>query len=281
MNLNSIAGVQMSYQSQYYVSPCANVLASNTGGCSAQACQGGTPLSEYDPAVAVWTLTDTGVMQQIQNGQGCGGNGPRQSTLRFICNATATTPFILTEYEGPTCHYTLDIATSAACGVTVPRSVGTTWASDLCGGGAYNLNLVSPGNDITYFDSQGPGYVFINPCGIVYNASCAGANAAVCYAYTPLNFTNPNNDYNLATWFDPAHRPDTPHCHPTQSPCSPLMVSRGLCYFSAGTPPPRPCVTRCWPTASRRRTWTAGTAAPSPARPASRTSATRRPPRLW
>ena len=198
-DLNAISGVQLSYQNYYYVAPCGNVLASNTGGCAGQACQGGTNLGFYDPAVATWTPTDNGVMQQIQDGLGCGGDGPRQTTLRFICNATATTPYILTVNEYPQCHYIYDIVTSSACGVALSRAVGTTYASDLCGGGAYNLNAVSPGMDIQYVDGTS-GYVFINPCGPVFNQSCGGAGASVCYAYVPLNLTNPSNDYNLATW---------------------------------------------------------------------------------
>ena len=199
VNLNSIAGVQLVYPG-YYVAPCANVLTSASGGCSGQACQGNLEVSFYDPAVAVWTLADNGVVQQIQDGRAiyCNANSPRQTTLRFICNATATTPFILTVQESVQCHYDIAIMTSAACGYTVPKTVGTTWISDQCGGGAYNLNLVSPGVDIQTMD--GGNFVFINPCGTVYNASCAGINAAVCYAYAPLNFDNPSNDFNLATW---------------------------------------------------------------------------------
>ena len=204
VNLASIAGVQMSLSNYWYVSPCGNVLSSNAGGCAGQACQGGTNLGFYDPAVAVWTLTDNGVMQQIQDGLGCGGDGPRQTTLRFICNTTATSPYILQVNEGPQCHYTYEIITSAACGTPISKAVGQTYASDLCGGGAYNLNQVSPGQDITYLD--GANFLFINPCGQTVNQSCSNVGASVCYAYSPINLTNPSNDYNLATWY-PATAP--------------------------------------------------------------------------
>ena len=101
----------------------------------------------------------------------------------------------------PQCHYTFEIITSAACTASISKTVGQTYASDICGGGAYNLNTVSPGQDITYYDPLGPAYVFINPCGAVQNASCGSAGgSSICYAYLPLNYTNPNNDYNLAQY---------------------------------------------------------------------------------
>ena len=97
VDLSSIAGVQMTITNnwQWWVSPCSSVIASAAGGCTAQACQGSTELGDYIPSVATWTLTDNGIMQQIQDGLGSGCNGQRQTTLRFICNSTATTPYIL------------------------------------------------------------------------------------------------------------------------------------------------------------------------------------------
>jgi len=166
VDLSSIAGTQMTTNMggyQWYVSPCSTVISSAANGCTAQACQGGTELGDYNPAIATWTLTDNGVMQQIQDGLACGGNGPRQTTLRFICNSTATKPYILQVQEYPGCHYTFEIMTSAVCSATIGRTVGETYASDLCGGGAYNLNAVSPGQDITYYDPRENGWVFINP----------------------------------------------------------------------------------------------------------------------
>ena len=212
VDLSAISGKQLSVNfggNNWYVSPCGSVIASSAGGCTAQACQGGTELGNYDPNQAIWTLTDNGVMQQIQDGLGCGGDGPRQTTLRFICNSTATTPFILQVQEYPLCHYTFEIVTAAACGGSgVTKTVGQIYASDQCGGGAFNLNQVSPGQDIQYYDPSGNGgYVFINPCGPVQSLACGTAGgfnnagaASICYAYSPLNFTNPNNDYNLAQY---------------------------------------------------------------------------------
>ena len=206
VDLSSISGTQLSINfggNTWYAAPCASVISSAANGCTAQACQGGTELGDYDPNQATYTLTDNGVMMQIQDGLSCDGDGPRQLTMRYICNATATKPYILQVQEYPTCHYTYEIVTSAACSFSaaLTKAVGQTYASDICGGGVYNLNTVSPGADITYYDPSGPGYVFINPCGPVQNTSCGTAGgASICYAYTPLNFTNPSNDYNLAQY---------------------------------------------------------------------------------
>ena len=87
-------------------------------------------------------------------------------------------PYILQVAESIQCHYTFEIMDSAACGTPISKTVGQTYASDLCVCGAYNLNQVSPGQDITYVD--GANDLFINPCGQTVNQSCSNAGASIC-----------------------------------------------------------------------------------------------------
>ena len=152
----------------FSAAPCSTVHASQTSGCTGQVCQTGYPLSYYDPLNTQWTLSDTGLVQFNQDGVYCGTSFARATTIRYVCNAAAITPSMSNAVEDPECHYTIVIQTALACNQTtmtnptVPRTVGTTWASDLCGGGAYLLDAVSPGVDIYYVVGDGS-VLFINP----------------------------------------------------------------------------------------------------------------------
>lgn len=90
--------------------------------------------------------------------------------------------------------------------------------------GAYNLALITD-NDITFFNTAGPSYVFFSPCGSVKNASCGGIGNALdvslCEAYTPLNYTNPSNEYKIAQY------------DPIRSPVLYTVTSNGLIQYSA------------------------------------------------
>jgi len=213
INLSGLVGttVSGSYNgATYYAAPCSTVHASQTGGCTGQVCQSGYPQSYYDPLNTVWTLSDTGLVQFNQDGVFCGTSFARATSIRYVCNAGATTPYMSYAVEDPVCHFTIVIQTSLACNQTtltnptVSRAVGSSWVSDLCGGGAYLLNAVSPNTDI-YYDIGDGSVVFINPCGAVRNSTCwkrtsYNANATVCQAYKPLD---PNNAYSLASWNPP------------------------------------------------------------------------------
>jgi len=77
--------------------------------------------------------------------------------------------------------------------------------SDLCGGGMWNLAPLSSSDIVSFVDGQA--YLFVNPCGVVKNASCTNLGASVCYAYLPL-VVPPSNDYDIAN-YDPVHAPIT------------------------------------------------------------------------
>ena len=109
-DLSSLVGTTLggNYNGAYYtVAPCSSVIASATNGCTGQACQSGYPLSYYDPAGAKWTTADYGLIQQTQDGVFCGTAFARATTIRFICNPSATTPYLSNAGEGPVCQPTL------------------------------------------------------------------------------------------------------------------------------------------------------------------------------
>ena len=198
----SVAGVEMSITlsggTVYTVNPCSNVSGtySLTYGCGGQVCQTGYPLSYFD-STAQWTPADNGVVQISQTGVLCGTGANRWTVLRFVCSPLTATPYISDAGEEPACHYYITIQTNAVC--TQPagyNAIGSTYVSDQCGGGAYDLAMITD-NDITYPEGSPPpyAYVFFSPCGSVKNASCGSISGpldvSLCEASAspPLTYT--------------------------------------------------------------------------------------------
>ena len=192
----SVAGVQMSYTVSggptYVINTCGEASGPVTLGCTGQVCQTGFNLSYFDDTVQ-WYAADNGVLQISQTGQLC-GNADRWVVLRFVCSILATTPYISDAGEEPSCHYYVTVQTNAVC--TQPaayNAVGSTYVSDLCGGGAYDLALITD-NDIVYAegDPSNPyAFVFFSPCGSVKNASCGSISGpldvSLCEASVTLH----------------------------------------------------------------------------------------------
>lgn len=172
---NTVAGVQLSINVGYIyvINTCGSVRGAASDGCNAQVCQFNYNLSYYD-ATAQWYAADNGVVQITQTGQTCGGAN-RWTVLRFVCNPLASVPYMTDAGEEPGCHYYFIVHTNAVCAQPAAyNAIGNTYVSDLCGGGAYNLALITD-NDIAYAegDPNAPyAYVFFSPCGSVKNASC-------------------------------------------------------------------------------------------------------------
>ena len=111
-NLNSISGKDIiTYTNGYWwaIRPCG--VVQTTGFCAGQFCQGlttasfwnGSALANYASTgtdnVPIWASVtfgnQSGVAQIAQDGASCGGNvGSRQGSIYFLCNPSATTPFI-------------------------------------------------------------------------------------------------------------------------------------------------------------------------------------------
>ena len=128
---------------------------------------------------------------------------PRTTQIRYICNTTATTPAISSVGQVQACQYTIDIQTSSVCNVPISQAVGSTFISDTCGGGAYNLSSISA-SDISSLVDSNSATLSIDPCGVVRTPSCSGlSNPSVCYVYV-----NGGGSYLLAE-YDPVHAPIT------------------------------------------------------------------------
>ena len=192
----TLSGVFNGYP--YLVNPCSSVSGVPGITCTAQACQGNIVLSKYSTSASAnitWVAADNGLVQLSQNGDLCsGGDGPRENTIRLVCNAAATTAYLSDVEELSTCHYYMIIQTSLVC--TPPaalKSVGSTYVSDLCGGGAYPLSELLP-NDISFSPDGNQTQVYINPCFTVQSTNCANAPnpTSVCQAYYPLSSSSTN-----------------------------------------------------------------------------------------
>ena len=108
VNLNPLVGTTVvgSYNgATYQAAPCSAVHASQTSGCTGQVCQTGYPLSYYDPLNTQWTQSDTGLVQFNQDGVFCGTSFARATTIRYVCNAGATTPSMSYAVEDPVCEH--------------------------------------------------------------------------------------------------------------------------------------------------------------------------------
>ena len=191
----TLTGVFNNYP--YTVNPCSVVSGVQGIVCTGQVCQGNIVLSRYSTAATAnvtWMAADNGLVQFSQNGDMCGGDGPRQNTLRFVCNAAATTAYISDVEELSTCHYYIVIQTSLVC--TPPsslKSVGSSYVSDLCGGGAWPLAQLLP-TDISFSPDNNVTFVYVNPCFTVQTPYCSQAPnpTTVCQAYLPLSSSSTN-----------------------------------------------------------------------------------------
>ena len=73
---SSLGGTTLSATvGSYYwsVAPCGNVSNPLYPGCTGQACQSSSTISNYDAAAAQYYLADNGLIQQTQNGAVCNG----------------------------------------------------------------------------------------------------------------------------------------------------------------------------------------------------------------
>ena len=244
-NLTSITGTDLIWYGNGYwwaIRPCGTVQT--TGFCAGQFCQGATVVSLWNgTALANYASTGTdntpiwasvtyggqsGVAQIIQDGTSCGGNvGSRQGAIYFICNASASTPFISTVFEGASCHYTALVQTSAVCGVTAGalQVAGTSFISNQCGGTIYNLTALSS-TDITgssggynYYinllvahphqrahrlDARTAHtlllYVAVFRCGVVRGTNLCVANNSVNASVCQVTTSGFSYGYPLSTW---------------------------------------------------------------------------------
>ena len=77
----------------------------------------GYPLSTYNPGQypTLYQYNGNGLSQIIQDGFACGGE-ERLTNITLVCNQTATTPYLTSVVESPTCHYQFLVQTNQVCG---------------------------------------------------------------------------------------------------------------------------------------------------------------------
>ena len=101
----------------------------------------------------------------------------------YICNATATAPFISSvSYVASTYTYTAFVQTSAVCQTALPfNTVGLPFQSNVCGGGVYDLTALDS-TDIFFNVTIGPvGLYWYRPCSAVNTSTCTGTTLPTSY----------------------------------------------------------------------------------------------------
>ena len=145
-------------------------------------CYGSSPVAYAQPGVSViaWsTLAGGGIQSSTLNGYVCTTSGavtgPASANIQYVCNATATTPYI-SAVTVSGCSYAAVVQTSAVCGTAAlaasPAAIGLPFTSNVCGGGVYNLSTL----DSTDFNFTSGGSPFwYRPCSAVTTSTCTGS----------------------------------------------------------------------------------------------------------
>ena len=183
---------------KWAIRPCG--VVTTPGFCAGgEFCQEGTTVSTMNltgagvPASSqVWGQIQLngqyGVAQFLQDGTDCGGTvGDREGTIIYLCNSTATTPYISSILELATCTYEAVIQTAAICSQVpttgISHTPGTPVINGLCGGGIYDLTSISNA-DIVGYSSSTSNYWAIRPCGVLSLTNCSDATTSICQ-YNP------------------------------------------------------------------------------------------------
>jgi len=201
-DLTLLTGSDLFHSSGEYgwaIRPCG--VVTTPGYCTdfpGQFCQGTTTISAVNISANVvspvqsgarWAQVQTngqyGVAQLVQDGRSCGAFN-RGGSIQYLCNPSATTPYISSITETTTCQYQAIIQTAAVCS-QVPASgfsttVGTSIISSTCGGGIYDLTQLNS-QDITATNLAGYAWS-IRLCGPVsVSAPCyttANPSTSIC-----------------------------------------------------------------------------------------------------
>ena len=220
-NLTALTGSDLYYDDGadvWAIHPCG--VVTNSSFCTdtpggGEFCQGNITLSTMNVSAAVyppnrgalWAQLEIngqyGVTQFLQDGTYCNAiQADREGTIIYVCNATATTPYISNITSQFECHYQAIIQTAIICPQLPPNgfstSNGTNFLSAQCGAGIYNLSVLG-GMDIVsapLYDTVVDGlFVYvIRVCNTSAVSQCGGVSS-VCQ-YTP----NSDTGFTLALW---------------------------------------------------------------------------------
>jgi len=129
---------------------------------------------------ATWIAIENGVELYVPNsGAACGGV-IRDSTINFICNRTALTPWFASITEPSMCWYVATVHTEFACdtvGSTADNVPGSSQWSAVCGAGIYDLTTIRGEEGDLIWDTNTTSATsghkfFIEVCGQVNNPAC-------------------------------------------------------------------------------------------------------------
>ena len=137
-----------------------------------------------------------GVAQFLQDGASCleaTGTEDNVGVIAFLCNPSATTPFISSITQTEACVYEAIIQTAVVCpqvpSLGFSTSVGSSIISQQCGGGIYDLTQLNL-QDIQGYIPGGVGssyYYAIRVCGAVTSTTLCNSpyyqNVSVCQYY--------------------------------------------------------------------------------------------------
>ena len=109
------------------------------------------PASVYNSSQSMYKITSTGISLILQDGQTCSSTYPfpRETTVQFVCSASATTAQLVSVTEVEECYYTAVVQTNLVCGV-LGSSTGVAAVGDASSSGgttppAHNNAGVSAG----------------------------------------------------------------------------------------------------------------------------------------
>ncbi len=191
-DLTSISGSDLQYTTSANVVVELNVCRPlATGACSGPNknitfCYNGVAAAWSQPGVEVvaWSALAGGIQSTTQNGAACSvasGTTIITATVQYMCNATATTPYISNVVVG-SCAYTAVVQTSLVCAsplaVTTP---GLPYVSNVCGGGAYNLSTLDSTDFQFTVVGADAGTYWYRPCSNVSTSTCSGSTSPTSF----------------------------------------------------------------------------------------------------
>jgi len=166
----------------------------------------------WSAANATWAAlpNNQGVQYSIEDGAAC-GNFDRETTVQFICNETATTPWLKSVTELDICYYTINIQTKAACTQSTavdPSQPGTTFFDSTCGSSVWDLTAIENAGDLVFNTTTGGPPAgseynyYLRLCGTVQTTACSSVQpTSLCQAYnttyTPYSLGYFNNSLSF------------------------------------------------------------------------------------
>lgn len=143
-----------------------------------------------------------GVSMRTQVGERCAaaGNVWREVTIEFHCNTQASSPQFISIAEPEVCWYVAVVQTSAACqtvGPTMSNQIGSSFYSNTCGGGIFDLSSLAR-KDL-FYDNDDNHLYWVRVCAFVNETRCAAAQpTSFCQLYRTSTTPTDVSDFNVS-----------------------------------------------------------------------------------